>query len=95
MRKGVQHVLHGDKGYNYARCRRACYQRGVKPRIRRRGVESGQRPGKHRWVIERTFAWLNRFCRLAIRYERRADIHHAFTAIGCSLVCLNALQSQF
>ncbi|RKK02123.1 hypothetical protein EBE87_25595 [Pseudoroseomonas wenyumeiae] len=46
-------------------------------------------------VIERTFAWINRFRRLAIRYERRLDIHHALTALACSLICLNALQSKF
>lgn len=44
---------------------------------------------------ERTFAWLNRLRRLAIRYERRADLYHAFTALGCSLICFNALQGRF
>jgi hypothetical protein len=49
-------------------------------------------------VIERTLAWLNRFRCLAIRYiryERRVDIHHAFTALGCTLICRNALQGGF
>jgi hypothetical protein len=45
-------------------------------------------------VIERSFAWLIRFRRLAIRYERRLDIH-TFTAVAFSLICLNALQAQF
>jgi transposase len=87
--------LHADKAYDHRRCRRACHRRGIRPRIARRGVESSQRLGRHRWVIERTFAWLNRFRRLAIRYERRLDIHHAFTAIACSLICLNALAGRF
>ena len=26
-------------------------------------------------MVERTFAWLNQFRRLRIRYEKRADIH--------------------
>jgi len=26
--------------------------------------------GRHRWVVERTLAWLNRDRRLTIRYER-------------------------
>ncbi len=30
-----------------------------------------------RWVVERTFAWLNQFRRLRVRYEKRADIHEA------------------
>lgn len=35
---------------------------------------------------ERTFAWLNRFCRLRVRYERRDDIHMAFTKLVCTLI---------
>ncbi len=29
--------------------------------------------------------------RLAVRYERRADIHEAFLHLGCSLICFNYL----
>ena len=67
--------LHADKGYDYRRCRRACRTRGIQPRIARRGVESSQRLGRHRWVVERTHAWLSRMRRLAVRHERRADIY--------------------
>lgn len=48
--------------------------------------------GRHRWVVERTLAWLARFRRLAARCERRADIHLAFTTLGCALVCLNQIR---
>jgi transposase len=81
--------LHADKAYDHRRCRRECRARGIKPRIARRGIESSQRLGRHRWVVERTLAWLARFRRLAIRYERRADIHLAFTTLACALVTLN------
>jgi transposase len=47
--------------------------------------------GRHRWVVERTFAWLNQFRRLRVRYERRADLHHAFVLIGCALITFNAV----
>jgi transposase len=60
-------------------------------RIARRGIESSQRLGRHRWVVERTLAWLNRYRRLTIRYERRADIHQAFLTLGCALICFNHL----
>jgi IS5 family transposase len=83
--------LHADKGYDYPRCRAACRARGIVPRIARRGVESSERLGRHRWVVERTLAWLNRFRRLTVRYERRADIHQAFLSLGCALICWQAL----
>jgi transposase len=87
--------LHADKAYDHQRCRQACRRRGIAPRIARRGLETSQTLGRHRWVIERTFAWINRNRRLVTRYERRSDIHHAFTALACSLICFNKLQSRF
>jgi hypothetical protein len=33
-------------------------------------------------VVERTFAQLNRLRRLRMRYERRDDIHMAFTKLA-------------
>ena len=43
------------------------------------------------WVVERTIAWLHSFRRLAVRYERRADIHEAFLRLGVALICFNHL----
>ena len=53
------HKLHADKRYGYPRCCAACRQRGILPRIARRDVESRERLGRHRWVVERTLAWLH------------------------------------
>jgi transposase len=84
--------LHADKGYDFRRCRQALHRRGIKSRIARRGVDTSERLGRHRWVVERTLAWLNRYQRLKVRYERRADIHQAFLSLGCALVCWNYVQ---
>jgi transposase len=43
-------------------------------------------------MVERTFAWLNQFRRLRVRYERRADIHEAFLSLGCALICWRFLR---
>lgn len=83
--------LHADKGYDYRKCRLALRQRGIQSRIARRGIESSERLGRHRWVVERTFAWLNRFRRLRVRYEQRSDIHLAFTLLGCALITWKAV----
>ncbi len=87
--------LHADKGYDHRSCRAYLRRRGIKGRIARRMLDSSERLGKHRWVVERTLAWLNRFRRLTIRYERRADIHEAFLRLGCILICWNFLQNAF
>ena len=41
--------------------------------------------------MERTFAWLNQFRRLRVRYEKRGDIHEAFLLLGCILICWRSL----
>lgn len=46
--------LHADKGYDYKRGRAHLMQRGISGRIARRGIDSNERLGKHRWVVERT-----------------------------------------
>jgi transposase len=83
--------LHADKAYDIPRCRRALSQRHIRIRIARKGIDSSQRLGRHRWVVERTLAWLNHFRRLRVRDERRADIHDAFLTLGCALICFKAI----
>lgn len=84
--------LHADKAYDHRRCHQECHARGITPRIARRGIESSTHLGRHRRVVERTFAWLARYRRLTIRYEHRADIHLAFTTLACALICLGQIR---
>jgi IS5 family transposase len=83
--------LHADKGYDYPTCRRALRQRGITPRIARRGVESSERLGRHRWIVERTQAWVVAFRKLAVRYDRHAASVLAFLHLACALICLRFL----
>jgi len=64
-------------------------------RIARRGVESGQRLGRYRWVVERAIAWLHAFRRLRVRYECRPGVHHAFLSHGCIIICARVLHQRF
>jgi transposase len=61
------------------------------PRIARRGIDSSERLGRHRWVVERSFAWLLGCRRLGVRYERRADLLHGFLHLASALICLTFL----
>lgn len=83
--------LHADKAYDYPRCRQALRARGIQVRIARRNQDTSERLGRHRWVVERTLAWLSRYRRLKVRYERRLDIHEAFVLLGCALITWNAI----
>ena len=67
---------------------------GICPRIARRGIEPNQRLGRHRYVVERSLAWLVGSRRLQVRYERLADILLGFVQLACALICLNSLQQS-
>ena len=86
--------LHADKAYDVPRCCEALRWRRVKARIARRGVDSSERLGRHRWVVERTLAWFSRFRRLTVRYERQADMHQAFLSLAASLICWSYVQRR-
>jgi transposase len=58
-----------------SRTGRLLRQRGIPHRIVRSNTEHGAGLGRWRRVVERTFARLHAFRRLATRYERRGDIH--------------------
>jgi transposase len=85
-------TLIADRGYDHDKYRRLVWQRGIKPRIARRGSDHGSGLGRYRWVVERTFTWLHQFRRLLVRFDRRADIHQAFLRLGCCLICWRRLQ---
>jgi len=79
--------LHADKGYDYKRCRAYLRRRGVASRIARRGVESSEKLGKHRWVVKRTHGWFAGFGKLRIRFERRLDVHEALLKLAAAIIC--------
>jgi len=85
------HKLHADKGYDFARCRAHLRKLGITGRIARRGIERNDRLGRHRWVVERTHAWLAAFGKLRTRFERRVDIHVALLSLACCVICIRHL----
>ena len=89
-RKRSERLL-ADRGYDFDKYRRELRRRGIKAQIARRLTEHGSGLGKERWVVERSFAWLHNLRRLRIRYERRAELHEAFLALGCAVICVRML----
>jgi transposase len=87
--------LTADRAYDHPPQRRELRKRGITPEIARRNTAHGSGLGRVRWVVERTFAWLHHFKRLLVRYDRRAEIHEAFLALGCCLVCFRRLARSF
>ncbi|GLZ02346.1 hypothetical protein [Actinoplanes sp. NBRC 103695] len=67
--------------------RQACRERGTQPVIPCRKTARIKGLGKLRYVVEQTIALLHHFRRLAIRWERRLDIHDSLVSLACALIC--------
>lgn len=83
--------LHGDKAYASKAYRAELRKRGITPRIARKGIETKERLGRYRWVVERTISWLHAWKKLRTRYERTDVIHQALLTLACSMICYRFL----
>ncbi len=66
---------------------------GITPWIARRGIETSDRLGRHRWVIERSLTWLTGYRRLTLRYEPCAQLFTAFLTLAATLTCYKKLST--
>jgi IS5 family transposase len=84
-------ALLGDKGYDSRTNHRELRRRGILPVISHRGEVNIHGLGKLRYVVEQTHALLHQFKRLAVRWERRTELHDAFISLACNLICWRRL----
>jgi transposase len=87
-------ALLGDKGYDSEPNRRELRKRRILPVISRRGTPNIKGLGKLRYVVEQNFALLHQFKRLAVRCERRTELHDAFVSLACGLICWRRLKKH-
>ncbi|GAA2987280.1 IS5 family transposase [Streptomyces sp. SM10] len=85
-------VLLGDKGYDSNPNRDELRHRRILPAISRKGSPNIKGLGKLRYVVEQTIALLHHFKRLAVRWERRTELHDAFVSLACGLICWRPLK---
>lgn len=84
-------ALLGAKAYDSKAVRRELRSRRVMPVISRKGAPNIKGLGKLRYVVEQTFSLLHQFKRLAVRWERRLELH-AFVSLACSIICWRRLK---
>ncbi|MFC5639732.1 IS5 family transposase [Streptomyces bullii] len=75
-------ALYADRGYDHDSYRRRLRERGIVPKIARRGQPHGSGLGRVRWVAESAIAWLHGPRRLRTRWETRDDMHDAFLQLA-------------
>ena len=96
--------LNNDKGYSYARCRKALRRRGIQPQIPERSDQvanrkkKGQQGGRpvvfvhaqyaHRNVVERCILRLKQWRRVATRYDKRAANYLTMVTLAAIMLWL-------
>lgn len=66
-------------------------KRRTATRGRKRVIRRSDPDARHRWVVERTNAWLRRFRRLNTRYEPNAHVYLAYLTIALIIILARAL----
>ncbi len=84
-----------DKGYDYDEVRDLVEEFKFTAHVRSRGEEAKaikQEAGfkARRWVVERTHSWMNRFRRILIRWEKRADCYLAMLHFALGIITWRA-----
>lgn len=88
VEEGPQHLC-ADAGYEGKPALQSITDRYYTPHVRSRGEEKTERQeGKkpRRWVVEVTASWLNRFRKLLVRFEKKADNYLALLHFACALI---------
>ncbi|WJY36140.1 transposase [Streptomyces sp. P9-2B-2] len=83
--------LHADKAYDVPHLRRWLWGKHMGARIARKGIESSERLGRRRWVIERTHVLADRLPPPQHRYERKPGNYLAFLGLAAALCCYRRL----
>ena len=88
--------LIGDRAYDSDRLDAQLEAQGIdmitphKSNRVRKATQDGRklRRYRHRWKVERLFAWLHNFRRLVIRYEYHVENFLGFVHLGCMCIIL-------
>ena len=101
-RRGIQlcgAYLNADSAFDTREARKTCFNYGIIPNIpenkrNRKQAKPGpkrlfnRRVYKQRYAIERTFAWIDKFKRLLVRFERREIYFYGLHCIAFAMINL-------
>jgi len=80
-----------DRGYDYDEVRDLLREFGFTAHIRSRGEEAKLLTSRahfkaRRWVVERTHSWMNKYRRVLIRWEKKAENYLAMLHLALGLI---------
>ena len=98
--EGTEQNLCGDKGYTGEPAKQIIESHGYIPHVKERGEEINSKKNvpryrPHRWVVELTHSWFNRFRKLLVRYEKRACSYEALIHLACAIICWRKINNGY
>jgi transposase len=92
----------GDRAYDGKDFRREIRRRGAIPCIPKRAKpgckprlkHSGPRGDRRRFVVERTISWINKFRRVAVRYDHSVEAYEAFVTLALIRIALRKFRNN-
>lgn len=90
-----------DRGYDYATCRETAIKHGYTAHIPKKAskdtplpaVDDPDRHPPRRWVVEAAHSWFNRFRRVLVRWEKKAEHYLGFVQLAACLIIYRKLAS--
>jgi transposase len=92
--------LIGDKAYDCDALDETLAELGIEmiaPHRKNRRAETKTQDGRavrryrHRWIVERTIAWLGNHRRLLVRWEKKRSVFMGFILLGCLMIAMRHL----
>ena len=83
--------LCADKGYTGEPAQKAIKDRNYIPHVKQRGEEIQEKKDNpqfrcHRWIVEVTHSWFNRFRKLLVRYEKLTETYKALLHMAAAII---------
>ena len=90
-RPDTEQNLCADKGYTGEPAQKAIKDRNYIPHIKQRGEEIQEKKDNplfkcHRWIVEVTHSWFNRFRKLLVRYEKLTKTYEALLHMAAAII---------
>jgi transposase len=90
-RPSTEQHLCADKGYAGKPAQKAIKDHNYIPQVKQRGGEIQEKKGDplfrcHRWIVEVTHSWFNRFRKLLVRYEKLTNTYEALLHMAAAII---------
>ena len=87
----IEQHLCADKGYDGEPALKVILSKRYIPHVKTRGEEIKEKAANpnwkaRRWIVEVSHSWFNRFRKILVRYEKRADTYMALLHMAAAII---------